>query len=233
MTNQRKFEILGFLFISAIAICFVRGWQLERAARSSAETTTAQTHSLIVEQAKQIADRDALNAQYSQTLATAAKAIRTPAQAAQVIIHYLPAPVPVPGQPAPAPAAIPIVTAAQLPADVVKDLPVAPNYGILTGTQLEDIARNDLTCDAAQHSLTTCAADKASLAAELAATQKQSDTWEAAAKGGTKFHRFLGVAKFVGCAGLGAGAGAIADKKSPTIGSAVGAAAGVTVCSIL
>ena len=231
MTEQRKWEIFGFVAVLMIGAIFCRGWQLEREARTTAEAAAAAQQRIIAQQAEAIAARDAANQTYVQGLTSAARAIQTPAQAAQVIVRYLPAAPAGDGAPA-QPQSIATVARADLPAATQQQLPPAASYGILTDSQLQQVARNDLACDAAQHSLTTCQADKLDQAAQLDASQKETAAWKTAAQGGTRFQRFMRVAKFVGCAGLGAGAGAIADKKSPALGAPIGAAAGVTVCSI-
>jgi hypothetical protein len=224
MTTQRKIEILGVLVLALVAAAFLASWIQEREARIKAEATQAADEKVISVTADAIKSRDALAAQYTAALAKQAAAVQTPQQAAQVIERYLPAP-------AGAPAA-PIVTVdrAQLTPSQQQALPNAPSYGVLTNTQLEDVAKEELACDAAKTNLTACQADEADLHTEIAAKTNEASSWEAAAKGGTKWQRFGRALKCAGFSGAGAGVGAVADKSHPAEGSVIGAAAGVIGC---
>jgi hypothetical protein len=231
MTTQRKIEIAGFIFVLLVLGCFARGWILERDARNQAEATAAAQTQIIAHDAAAIVSRDAAAQVYAKSLTDQAAAIRTPQQAAQTISRYLPTLESPAGAPAPAQAPA-IIQKTDLSAAEQAKLPDSPTYMVLTPAQAESVASLELTCDAATHTLTACQADKLDQAAQLAAALKESAAWEVAAKGGTKWHRFLTVAKFAGCAAGGALIGHLADKQSPTVGSAIGGAAAVGACSL-
>lgn len=224
MTTARRLEILGALL--AVAIFFVC-WQREREARIRAEVQTQADEKLVQAKDAAIHDRDALDAQYAAALSHQSDAVKTPQQAAQVILRYLPAPA---GQAAPA--SIPEVPRAALSPEVQKTLPDAPSFSLLTPAQIQQVARDELACDATRHSLTTCQQDAVDLKAQVALKTDEAHTWETAAKGGTKLQRFGRVLKGVACAGAGATLGALASQKNPITGAAIGAGAGVAGCSL-
>ena len=227
MTTQRRFELITAAVVLAFALCFLRGWMLSRDAAIRADARAQADEQTVATAQQAIRDRDALAAQYNATLSAQASAIRTPQQAAQVILRYLP--------PAPAgqPAQPPIVTIdrSTLPPDVQKQYPDAPQLALVAPTQLQQLAKDELACDATRHDLATCRADTHDLHLELDAKTDEAATWQAAAKGGTKWQRFGRVLKAVGCAAGGAGVGALASKQDPR-GAAIGAGAGVAACSL-
>lgn len=231
MTSARKLDIGLFLAVAITACLFVVGWIHEREQRIRAEASQQANDKIIAADQVAIHSRDTAAAQSTAALAAQAAAIHTSQQAAQVIVRYLPAPAAAPGQPVVTPS-IPTVERAQLPAALQAELPPAPSYGILTQDQLVNQAKQDLACDATGIQLSACQKDQVDLRGELSAETASAHRWEAAAKGGTKLQRFFHVAKLIGCAGAGAGIGALAGQKSPAIGAAVGAGAGVTACSL-
>lgn len=232
MTTAHKITAVVAGIFLLLSIVFVRGWILEREARATADTTAQVEAAQIAAKDDAIKTRDQANAQTVAALTAQAAALQTPQQAAKVIMQYLPAPAAVPGQPAAAPVAVPIVTKADLPTSIQAQLPNAPTYGILTGDQLVAQAKKDIACDATTHDAATCKADLADTQANYVAEQKTSQAWENAAKGGTKLQRFLTVLKYGACGAAGGFAGSQVHKQNPGTTSAIGAGAGVAVCSL-
>ena len=232
MTTQRKLEIFLLAVALMLGVVFLQGWILERRARAQADATSQKQAEVIAAAQNSIAGRDKADALYAAALAQQSKSILTPQQAAQVIVHYLPAPAPIAGQPAPAPAVIPTVQRDELSPALQQSLPAAPSFSLLTPAQAEAVAKTELACDATTHTLAACQADAADLHTELTAQAAETAAWKAAAKGGTRFQRFVRVLKYTGCAAAGAGAGALAAHNSPAPAAAIGAGAGVTVCSL-
>jgi hypothetical protein len=236
MTTLRKLEIGGLLAALLVAGLFLRGWMAERDARNTAEAfAKAQTVKADALAAQISASKDSAAA-YEAGKAAAAAAITTPQQAVKIITQYLPAPPAAPGEAAPAPVAIPIVSANELDADLRAKLPPAPSYAILTPDQSEAIAKNDLACDAAQHSLAACSVQLGDETQIAALNQAKADKFEQAMKGGTWKQRVGKVLKSAACAGGGSAIAALATRSSPAstqFGSvAVGAAGGAIACSI-
>lgn len=233
MTLRTKIEIVAgvvvFLALAVFAVEAIR--QHDRTVQ--AEASSAADQKIAAAAQASIVARDAQQATVDKTAVQQAAAVKTPQQAVQIIEHYLPAPVVIPGQPTPAPAAIPLVQTKDLPASVQAELPNAPGQlALLTPDQLQSIARADIACTATASDLSTCAKDKADLQTQLKAANDRANTWEAAAKGGTKFHRFLKAAERAGCSAVGSAAGSIVDKNHPTRDAAIGAAAGSAICSL-
>jgi len=224
VTTARKLEIFGAILMVAV---FFACWQREREARIRAEVQSQADEKLVQTRDAAMKDRDALDAQYAAALSRQAAAVQTPQQAAQVILRYLPAPA---GQSAPA--TIPEVQRAALSPEVQKTLPDAPSFSLLTPAQIQQVARDELACDATRHSLTACQQDAVDLKAKVALKADEAKTWETAAKGGTKLQRFGRVLKSVACAGAGAGLGALVSRKNPMTGAAIGAGVGVAGCSL-
>ena len=224
MTAQRKTEIVAVIVGLLFAAVFARGWFLEREARTTAERQVAVDQQKIADAQLAIHDRDAAAARTNAALLLQAAAIRTPAQAVRIIQEHFTAPA---GSTAVAPVE---VSKADLPVAVQSKLPDSPGYTILTDLQAEDVARNQLSCDAARNDVKTCKADLADTQTQLTAAKDEARTWEAAAKGGTKWQRFGRVLKFVGCAGAGAAAGEFVDHSARA--SAIGGAAAVAGCSL-
>lgn len=232
MTSARKIEITLFLVAVVLGAIFLKGWILEREARIRAEATQQAGAKTIAADQVAIKYRDSQAEKQSADLARQATAIVTPQQASQVIVRYLPMPQAAVGQPQVTQAPVPIVQKEDFSAAEQAKLPSAPAYGILTQQQLVDQAKNDLACQAQAGQLAACQSDKTDLAGEITAETATANAWQAAAKGGTKWQRFSHALKLVGCAGAGAGVGALAGRKSPAIGATFGAAAGVSACSI-
>ncbi len=232
MTTQRKFEIAGAIVLIIVMAIFLRQWIGEREARIRAEASARADEKIVATSDASIKARDAQAAQYAASLAQQAAAVQTPQQAAQVILHYLPTPGATQGQPTPAPQTIATVSAAQLSPELQKTLPAAPEYGILTDLQLRQVAKDELACDATRKELSACTSDQTDLRTQIAAKSDESDKWQAAAQGGTKWQRFGRVMKYVACAGGGAAAGELMAKGRPGVGAAIGGAAGVGVCSL-
>ena len=224
MTAQRKVEIVAAVIVLALAAVFLRGWVLEREARTSAEKQAAVDQQKIADAQVAIHDRDAVSARIDAALQQQAAAIKTPAQAVRIIQEHF-------TSPAGSTAAAPVeVSKADLPAAVQAKLPDAPGYAVLTDMQAADIARSQLSCDIARNDATTCKADLVDTQTQLTAAKDEARTWEAAAKGGTKWQRFGRVLKFVGCAGAGAAAGEFVDHSARA--AAIGGAAAVAGCSL-
>lgn len=236
MTDKLKIELLAvaLLLVALFAAVGIRGWIAERDARNQAELRSAVDEQQVKADAQAIAQRDKLQAASDAAAARQAAAIRTVPQAVQVIEHYLPTPLATPGQPTPAPS-VTVVATKDLPADVQREFPNEPSVGLLGADALKAIAQNDIACDAKAGDLLTCKADLADAQKTVAARTDEATQWQTVAKGGTKWHRFVGKVKDVGCAAAGAAAGAIAGQSKPqaAAGAGVGAAAGVTVCSLL
>jgi hypothetical protein len=104
---------------------------------------------------------------------------------------------------------------------------------VFTADQAKDVAQNDLQCDADRNSLKGCVADRIDLASELGLEKRATATWEAAAKGGTKWQRFGRVLKTTACAaGGGFAAAQFAPQANRGAYAGAGAAGGVVICSI-
>jgi hypothetical protein len=232
MTVDQKLKAIGAVVLLFVVAFFVTAYVREREARIRAEDQVAATKQVMDSTNAAIASRDQLAAANAQKLEEESSAITTPQQAAQVIVRYLPTPPTAPGAPAAAPVPLQTIQAGDLTAQGQKDLPDAPTDVILTAAEAESQAKEDLACQASTVDLTACTADKVDQKTQIAALEKQSDAWEAAAKGGTKVQRFLKVMKFVGCAAAGAYAGTKIDKAGPGTGAAVGGASGVAACSL-
>ena len=242
-------DLLIFLcavIVFSLSACFVRGWILEREARVKAEANAAAKQK-IVEAQQQVIDgaqdsikaRDQTSAQKDSTITALEVSLRnskTPQQAIQIIHDQLPAPPA--GQPAPAP--IQVVDTDTLPPAVKAAFPDDPSLALLPVATLKSMADQMLVCEQTTNDAATCKADLADTHTVVVATQTQlaaevseRNTWESAAKGGNKFHRFLGVVKQTACAAAGGGGGAAADKAHPATGAAIGSAAAVLICSAL
>jgi len=240
-------DLLIFLcavIVFSLSACFVRGWILEREARVKAEANAAAKQK-IVEAQQQVIDgaqdsikaRDQTSAQKDSTITALEVSLRnskTPQQAIRIIHDELPAPA---GQPTPAPTQV--VDTDTLPPAVKAAFPDDPSLALLPIATLKSMADRLLVCKQTTNDAATCKADLADTRTIVTATQTQlaaktaeSKSWETAEKGGTKFHRFFGVAKQTACAAVGSGGGAMADKAHPAAGAAIGALAGVLVCSI-
>jgi len=216
-------KIAGVLALILLAVCAValRGWYLERGYRNAAEEQMKATARLVAEKDVQIEQRDARASAQASADARAAAAVRTPSQAAQTIIRYLPAPdqTPirvVPDTPGPAP-----------------ELPDSPGSVVLSAAQGEDLARKLLICDGTTAELGACTQDRADLRNLIGSQKITIQAWEKAAKGGTVWSRLVHVAKLAGCAAAGAAvAGEVSSSALRGPYAGVGAGAGVVACSI-
>ena len=227
MTREHKITLVVGIAALLLAGVFLRGWLLERKARNQAEAVTAAQEKVIASAQQAIVVRDAVAAQKDKILEAQSAAMQTPQQAVQVITRYLPAPTGAPASPGPV-----VIAKADLSPAAQKDVPDSPSYTIFTQAQTLAQAKADLACTVTQNDLSTCKADLADRQTQLTAKTAESTSWENAAKGGTKFHRFLGIGKKVLCGAAGAYVGAKVDKTSPATAAAIGSAAGITTCSL-
>jgi hypothetical protein len=224
VTTQRKFEIGGAAGLAVLMLLFAVSWLRAREDNIRAAANAAADAKVVAASQQAIVSRDALATQYANSLTAKSATITTPAAAVQVIEHYLPAAI--------AQQPIAVVKTTDLPADVQKELPVSPSFAMLTPDQVQQVAKDELACDATQNTLTACKADIGSMQTQLKATSDEAAQWKTAAKGGTKWQRFGRIMKSVACAGAGAGAGALVDKQNAGIGAAIGGAGGVAACSM-
>jgi hypothetical protein len=207
---------------------FAYGLVVEHDLRVKAEAATAADAQVIAAKDQAIAATNAAAATANAALQHQSQALKTPQQAIQVIEHYLPAP----AAGAPAPAPIQVVPKASLPAADQTGLPDAPDVALVPTDTLTALARQQLACQQTGNSLTACQQELADETAKYNAEVATAKTWETAAKGGTKFHRILRVARQAACSAVGAGAGKLVDTQHGAQGAALGAAAGVIVCSL-
>ena len=224
MTNLTTTEKLGLcvaIFSLACSCVLFRGYLSERDATNDAAARAKVDEKQIGADQQAIKTRDTAAADLRKQLTAQAAAVTTPQAAAKIIVRYLPA-----GTSQP----VKTISRAEMPAAVQAKLPDSPSYTMLTNTQAEDVAKNELVCEADRNDLNTCKADTVTLRAEIAAKTDEAAHWESAAKTGTKWQRFGRVLKFVGCAGAGAAAGQVIDHSAKA--AAIGGAAGVSVCSL-
>jgi hypothetical protein len=233
MTTDRKREIIATIVFVLLCAVFVAGWVREHDLRVHAEADSAADKKVADAAAVSIKTRDAAQVQVDADAVKQAAAVQTPQQAVEVIEHYLPAPVAVAGQPAASQSSIPVVATKDLPAAMQSQVPNAPTVALLTGDQVEQIAKDQIACAATTSDLGVCKADFADQVTQTNAYKASSASWEAAAKGGSKFKRFLTVAKYTGCAFVGGFAGSKLSPQNSGKASAIGAGTGVVACSLL
>lgn len=206
MTTERK-VILVLAIVIAAGVGFA-GMQAVKAHDAALVATTQQQAdaALKAEKAKGIADRDAMQASYEQRIAAQQAAVKTSAQAVQVIDHYVTTPE----------AAQPVVVQKeQLTQAEQAKLPDAPSYVVTTQQQSIDTAKKLLQCDADGSALSVCRSDLADTKTQYSIVSKEAATWEDAAKGGSKWTRIWNAAKYgaVGVAiGVGVGVGYAAHR---------------------
>lgn len=204
MTTERKIIVV----LSAVILlgASFAGFEMLRAHDANLVASTQQKAADAQRAAddKAISDRDALLQTYQKQIIAQQAAIKTSSQAVQVIEHYVPAPAS--QQPV-------VVQKADLtPAEQAK-LPDSPSYVVTTQEQAIDTAKSLLQCDANTKSLTTCQANLVDTQNKVVLAEKQSQTWENAAKGGSKWARIWTATKYglIGGA-IGVGVGYVAHK---------------------
>ncbi len=163
-----------------------------------AEDQTKATDALKRQQDAAMAERDALVKQYQQSITDQIAKVRSSQAAVQVIDHYVPAAA---GQDAT------VVQKSDFSAGEQARLPDAPSYSIETQQQAIATADKLLQCDADDHALQACQQNTATLQQQVKETDTEAQTWENAAKGGSKWQRILRAAKWFG---IGAASGAVA-----------------------
>lgn len=172
-----------------------------------------------------IAKRDAADIQQQALSVEQQAKVKTSSDAVKVITKYVPVPTVAPDQPA---AAFVVDKEAFTPEEA-KQLPESPAYVVQTQDQSVLVAKQLIACEADRRSLDSCKANVGDLNSALDVEKHNSQTWEKAAKGGTKTQRFMKFLKCAGFAGVGAAGGAFT--KQP-LWAGVGAGAGVAACQL-
>lgn len=136
-----------------------------------------------------------------------------PSAAPQIIHDYLPT-------------STPIVQTVPITSKTLPDAPVAQ----LTSRNEQDLAVDAISCKECTAKSAELEAESKEKDAEIKTLTAERDKAVLTAKGGSVFHRMLGVLKVAACAGLGAGAGARVNRPGS---AAIGAASGAIVCSMI
>lgn len=116
------------------------------------------------------------------------------------------------------------VPASELTPQLLQALPDAPTVKsdspvtLLTPPQTEFLASRELTCQKCQ--------------ADLGDKEKQIKDLEEEMKGGNRFQRFGKAVKCLTVGGIGAGLGALLDKKNPGLGATIGSFSSGATCQI-
>ncbi len=148
---------------------------------------------------KNIAMRDARQAEYTKAISAQQARVRTSAQAVTIIDHYVPPATPQAG---------PVVIAkADMPAAIEAKLPDAPSYVVTTQDQSIGIGKKLLQGDADASALATCQLDLTDTRDKVIRSEQDAATWERAAKGGSKWTRIKSAGKYLV---IGAATGAAA-----------------------
>jgi hypothetical protein len=172
-----------------------------------------------------IAKRDAADIEQQALSEKQQAQVKTSADAVKVITKYVPVPTATPDQPS----ASFVVDKQAFTEDEAKRLPESPTYVVQTQDQSVLVAKELIACNADRKSLDSCKADVSDMKTALDVEKHQAQTWENAAKGGTKTQRFMKFLKCAGFAGVGAAGGAFT--KQP-LWAGIGAGAGVAACQL-
>lgn len=231
MTRIHKLEATVILALLLFAGVLAAGWVRDRHRMAVAEAVAHERGQQIAQREQDIEARDHKAADYDKLLRGEADILKTAPQATKVITRYLAATAPA-GTPASLSLSLSPVTVepAQLSATLQAELPPSPTYTVFTEGQTVQLAKDELACDATRHTLAACTADKADLDRSLVDERAISASWEAAAKGGSRWARIRHAAKLAACAAAGAGV-ASQIKLSPSSTAAAGAGA-VGLCSL-
>lgn len=216
----------------ALAVCLVIIGKVaydEHQALANATSATTASQAVIKTLLQNMADRDSADRAQQSAAQKAESNVKTSADAAQVIVKYVT--VPVPASPTAGPVAPPVqvVTKQDFTPQEQAKLPDSPSYAVETQDAATQVAKQLIACTADRTSLNACHADLADSSSALAAEKTQSAAWEAAAKGGTKMHRFL---KFAKCAAFAGGGAAVTVAAGEPKWAGIGAVAGVTACQL-
>lgn len=215
---------LGVILVIFLAIVGRFAYE-QHVALAKANDVVAASQKTLTDLVQKMADRDKADVQQQDQAKTDAAKVKTSADAVQVITKY----VTLPPVPAGAPPATAVVAKQDFTATEQAKLPDSTSYVVQTQDAATATAKELISCGADRSSLTTCKSDLADSVTMVATVKKESDTWEATAKGGTKSQRFVKFLKCAAFAGAGAAGGAIT--KQP-MWAGVGAAAGVTACQL-
>lgn len=216
----------------ALAVCIVIIGKVaydEHQALQNANAVTATTQAAINTLVQNMAARDKADSAQQSAAKVAAANVKTSADAAQVIVRYVTVPVPASPTAAPAAAPVQVVTKQDFTPQEQAKLPDSPSYAVETQDAATQVAKQLIQCTADKTSLNACHADLVDSSSALAAEKMQAATWEAAAKGGTKMHRFL---KFAKCAAFAGGGAAVTVAAGEPKWAGIGAVAGVTACQL-
>lgn len=147
-------------------------------------------------------------------------AIKSAPQAVRVIEKYLPQ---ITGQ------SVAQVAPAQIAPEIRQKLPDASSYVVKTEQAEVETGKAVQAGEQCKEGLAKCQKDVVDLKEAKQAVEKDRDSWEKTAKGGSKTRRALRGALIGGCAAGGAAAGAGAGSRK---GAAIGALVGAVVCAI-
>jgi hypothetical protein len=197
MSTERK--IIPILSLALAVFLGFGGYETLKAhdAILHAEDQAKTTDALKKQQDVAMSERDALVKQYQQSITDQIAKVRSSQSAVQVIDRYVPAPA---GQGAT------VVQKSDFSAAEQTKLPDAPSYSIETQQQAIATADKLLQCDADDHALNACQQNATTLQQQVKETDTEAQTWENAAKGGSKWQRILRSAKWFG---IGAASGAV------------------------
>lgn len=225
MTSATLHKVYGVIVgvVVLILAYAVWSWFGEHDSRVRAEEQQKAQQQVIQTLNQSMADRDQQFQQQIAAFDQRIASIRTGQQAATVLQPIIQ----VPGGAQPQQ-----ITKSELPVSVQPSVPGAPDskLTVLTEQQMIDLARAKVECDKTGADATKCHADLTDETAKFVAMQKERDSWETAAKGGSWLRRTLRIAVPVACATGGAYLGGV---RSGGKGAAFGAIAGAVPCAFV
>lgn len=178
---------------------------------------------------KSIADRVKTDIQQHAVSEAAQAKVKTSADAVKIITQYVPVSAAPEQKGEDLPAQAVVLDRKEFSDAAASKLPESPAYVVQTEAQSTAVAKDLIACEADRSSLNVCKLNMSDMQGAIDAQKKETDTWKAAAKGGTKTQRFVKFLKCAGFAGVGAAGGAFT--KQP-LWAGVGAGAGVAACQL-
>lgn len=199
MTTSTKLHIAAYSTLALCVIIFIAGWMKEHIASERAQAK-ADAQQVIIDRAdKDMKQRDAAFQAGMDSLRSQIAAVKTPEQAIRYIHDAVPALANV-QQARDLPATLPNAPIPQ----GMRNVTVHDDDAIVPSAQLLESAKLINGCQQDKVGFAKCQGDALDLQTKITATEKERDEWKAAAKGGTKFQRFVRAAKYLA---IGAGIG--------------------------
>lgn len=227
-TKDRLIAALAAIIITALLVFAWLAHQQNVALAHATELSQAASAKIAALEADRATLSSADAAQQRAAKATEAN-VKTSADAVRTIIQYVPMPLVQGATVAIAPQTS-VIQRSDLTAVEQSKIPDAPAYVLETQDASIAVAKKLVACEATDASLTTCKAELVDSDAQAALLRQKAQTWESAAKGGSKSKRFLKLLKCAAFTGAGAAAGSISGKP---MYAGVGAVAGFGACQVL